>query len=61
MTNFEGSPRVLDGLLLGLLSARECDSKADDPMVRKQHGMAFGRLVDGGRDLQSRLARGEIP
>ena len=61
MTNFKGSPRVLDGLLLGLLRMLECDGKADShPMVRTQHGTAFGRLVDGGRDLQSRPARVEL-
>jgi len=61
MTNFKGSPRVLDGMLLGLHRALECDSKADsDPMVRTQHGTVFGRSVDGGRDVQSRAARAEL-
>src|SRR5271157_1316948 len=58
MTNFKGSPRVLDGMLLGPHRALECDSKADsDPMVRTQHGTACGRSVAGGRDAESRPAR----
>jgi hypothetical protein len=58
MTNFKGSPRVLDGLLLGLLSMLECDSKADsDPMVRTRRGTACGRSVAGGLDAESRPAR----
>src|SRR5208282_919766 len=61
MTSFEGSPRVLDGLLLGLRRPLECDSKADShPMVRMQHGKVCGRLVDGGRDVQLRPARVEL-
>src|SRR5271157_3523078 len=58
MTTFKGSPRVLDGMLLGPHRALECDSKADsDPMVRTRHGTACRRSVAGGRDAESRPAR----